>query len=172
MKRSILILLVVCSVAALAGWGTARMRSAFLERRASRLAEDRRAAEAEAKIPARQIATLIREADQVVISYSAGKARVETDFTFDDPAWRAEFAHVIARASFKATPHSFWISTPSVSFNRNHAQVLELMSLGGVLRALGGQRGGDFVVGVETVQAIHALVQQKRPDKLSEPWHG
>jgi hypothetical protein len=172
-KRSIVIFLVVILAAALAGWAAGRVRVAFLERRASRLVEDQRAAaEAAAKIPAGQIAALIREADEVVISYSVGSAAGENVVTFNDPAWRSEFAGVIARASFVARAHAMWTSTPTIRFRRRHEEILELMGLGNTLRAFGQQVGGDFIVGAETARAIHGLIQQKRPDQPSEPWRG
>lgn len=173
MKRPLDLLLAVCLVAALAGWGAARVRTAFLERKAARVVEERRAAiEAAEKMPARQIADLIRATGDVVISYSGEKTIGENDITFSDPAWSTQLANVIGSASFKATAPGSWVSVPEIRFNRNHEQVLKLTGLGGILRAFTPRGGGDFVVGEETARAIHALIQQKQPGKPAEPWHG
>lgn len=124
---------------------------------------------AEAKIPAQHIAALVREADEVVISFSGAKEVGETDIRFNDPAWLSQLGDVIEKASFRATPHGFWVSTPELRFYRNHEQVLELTMLGEILRGYGMRGGGDFFVGRETTKAIRVLIQQKQPNQPPKP---
>jgi hypothetical protein len=148
----------------------AHVHNSRLERAAAdEVSRRERVAEAESKVPARNIAALIHEADEVVIAYSTDKTASDNEVRFRDPIWRAELADVIERASFKATPHGFWVSTPVLRFNRNHQQTLEVMALGGTLRCYDQRAGGDFMVGEATVNALRKLVAKKSPTGSRNP---
>src|ERR1035437_7829832 len=158
-KRSFYLFVVTCLVAALAGWVAARARISYLQREAAE--KERVDAEADAKRPAKYFADLVREADEVVITYDSAKDKREA--WLSDPAWRAQLSNIIGSASYKLTAFTLITTNLDIVLYQKKVKILELMPIGRVLRAHGARAHGDFIVGNPTTDAIVALAEKVMP---------
>ena len=163
MKRSLYLLLLICIPSALAGLGLAWVRASYRER--DSVEKAKLAAYVRAKKPAEYFAGLVREADEVVISYYPGQGGV--DIRLSDHVWLSHLAEILGNASYERMSHGLWISEPEIRIYCRHKEILNLMTLDSILRGLGERESGDFIVGEETTNAIHALIQQTQPNQLT-----
>lgn len=158
-------LIVICVTAAIAGWALAR---ADVYARHEAIDESaRREAQEKSRIPARYFSSLVRTADHAVIVYRSPEG--EREVHVDDPVWLLRLSVIVGGAAYETTPHALWISTPEIRLYRENEEVLTMMSLGSILRCYGNQKGGDFVVGGETIRALTVLVDAKVPALAATP---
>jgi hypothetical protein len=157
MKRPFYFLLVVGLVSGLAGWGLAWKQASDRQRTAATATLGE---QAKARKIAEYIAALVGSADEAVLSFR--DARDARDVRINDPAWIPRLANAIGQNVCTPTPSGLWISDPEVKLFRNGEPVIELMTLGHILRVLGRGNSGDFIIGQETAAGLSALVHENR----------
>jgi hypothetical protein len=161
-KKLVYLSLAFLGGAALAGWGAAKVDFDRRQRRAEEKA--RLAVEAEMRKWAKTFAAAARSADEVVFSSRAAGGE---EVVLADHGLIADLAKIMEGASYTRTEHGLWISSPVITFRHQGSRTLELMALGGVLRAYTDHGGGDFIVRKETVTALFSAVQRKVAATLS-----
>ena len=111
--------------------------------------------------PGPRLASLVREADSVVVAFYVPTGKEEV--TFSDREWLGRLADVLEHSSYQPKDHCLCISYPQIRLYRGKDKTGMLsVHHGEKLRAYTNAVSGDFFVGAAVGKAIVDLAMEKK----------